>query len=117
MLAAVTARQSLRVGVIRALKGEDVAAQLCGSARASSSAQLALSVVVLVAAALFAQTLSKLRLVDPGFEHERVLIASTATDGYSAEQRKAFYARLLDDVRRIPGVVVGRSRRATSRST
>ena len=34
-----------------------------------------------------------------------MLIASTATDGYSAEQRKAFYTRLLDNVRSIPGVV------------
>jgi len=34
-----------------------------------------------------------------------VLIASTATDGYTAEQRKAFYGRLLDNVRSLPGVV------------
>jgi len=40
-----------------------------------------------------------------GFEHDRVLIASTATDGYSVDQRKTFYALLLDNVRRIPGVV------------
>ena len=60
---------------------------------------------VTVAAALFTQTLNKLRLVNPGFEHERVLIASTATDGYSPEQRKTFYTRLLDDVRSSPGVV------------
>ena len=104
VLATVTARQSLRVGVIRALKGEDVAAKL----RVRKSlivAQLALSVVVLVSAALFRETVNKLRLVDPGFEHDRVLIASTATDGYSADERKAFYARLLDTVRSIPGVV------------
>jgi predicted permease len=104
VLATVTARQSLRVGVIRALKGEDVAAKLWVR-KGLIVAQLALSVVVLVSAALFTQTVNKLRLVDPGFEHDRVLIASTATDGYSAEQRKAFYARLLDTVRSIPGVV------------
>ena len=103
-LASVTARQSLRVGVLRALKGEDLAARLW-LRKGLIVAQLALSVVVLVVAALFTQTLNKLRLVDPGFEPERVLIASTATDGYSPEQRQAFHARLLDDVRRIPGVV------------
>jgi predicted permease len=103
VLTFLTARQSLRVGVIRALKGEDVAAKLWVR-KALIVAQLALSVVVLVAAALFTQTVNKLRYVDPGFEHDRVLIASTATDGYSAEQRKAFYARLLDNVRSIPGV-------------
>jgi predicted permease len=104
VLTFLTARQSLRVGVIRALKGEDVAAKL-RVRKGLIVAQLALSVVVLVAAALFTETVNKLRLVDPGFEHDRVLIASTATDGYTAEQRKAFYARLLDNVRSLPGVV------------
>ena len=103
VLACVTAWQSLRVGVIRALKGEDVAAKLYFR-KALIVAQLSLSIVVLVCAALFTQTVNKLRLVDPGFAHDRVLIASTATDGYSTEQRKTFYARLLDNVRSIPGV-------------
>jgi predicted permease len=104
VLASVTARQSMRVGVIRALKGEDVAARLW-LRKGLIVAQLALSVVVLVVATLFAQTLNKLHLVDPGFERERVLIASTGTEGYSTEHRRMFYARLLDDVRNIPGVV------------
>jgi putative ABC transport system permease protein len=104
VLASVTARQSLRVGVIRALKGEDVAAKLWVR-KGLIVTQLALSVVVLVSAALFTQTVNKLRLVDPGFEPDRVLLVSTATDGYSAEQRKTFHVRLLDNVRSIPGVV------------
>jgi predicted permease len=104
VLTFLTARHSLRVGVIRALKGEDVAAKLWVR-KGLIVVQLALSVVVLVAAALFTQTVNKLRLVDPGFEHDRVLIASTATDGYTAEQRQAFYARLLENVRSLPGVV------------
>ena len=104
VLASITARQSLRVGVIRTLKGEDVAANLWVR-KGLIVAELALSLVVIVCAALFTQTLNKLRLVDPGFEHDRVLIASTATDGYTTEQRRVFYARLLDSVRSIPGVV------------
>jgi predicted permease len=104
VLTAFTARQSVRVGVIRALKGEGVAAKLWVR-KGLIVAQLALSIVVLVSAALFTHTVTKLRLVDPGFEHDRVLIASTATDGYTAEERKVFYARLLDNVRSLPGVV------------
>lgn len=103
-LASVTARQSLRVGVIGALKGEGMGARL-RFRKGLMVVQLALSVVVLVVAALFGQTLNKLRSVDPGFEPERVLIASMATEGYSAAQRKAFYARLLESVQSIPGVV------------
>jgi predicted permease len=104
VLASVTARQTLHVGVIGALKGEDVAAKI-RLRKGLILAQLALSVVVLVCAALFTQTVNKLHLVDPGFEHDRLLIAATATDGYSPEQRKTFYARLRDTVRSIPGVV------------
>jgi putative ABC transport system permease protein len=65
VLTFLTARQSLRVGVIRALKGEDVAAKLWVR-KGLIVAQLALSVVVLVAAALFTQTVKNLRFVDPG---------------------------------------------------
>lgn len=104
VLASVSARQSLRVGLVRALKGEDVALRLW-LRKGLIVAQLALSVVVLVTATLFAQTLHHLRLVDPGFEREQVLIASTATDGYSPVQRNTFYARLLENVRSLPGVV------------
>lgn len=104
VLTFLTARQSLRVGVIRALKGEDVVAKLWVR-KGLIVAQLALSVVALVTAALFTQTVNKLRLVDPGFERDRLLIASIATDGYTTEERKAFYARLLENVRSLPGVV------------
>ena len=87
ILGSITARHSTRLGVIRALKGEDVTARLW-LRKGLIVGQLALSMMVLVAAALFGQTLSKLRLVDPGFERERILIASTAPSGYAPEQRR-----------------------------
>lgn len=103
-LAALTARQSVKLGVTRALKGEDLVARLW-LRKALIVGQFALSIIVLVAAVLFARTLRNLRVVDPGFETARVLIASIATDGYTADQLNAFYANLLDDVSRLPGVV------------
>jgi putative ABC transport system permease protein len=103
-LAALTARHSVRLGVSRALKGEDLAARLW-LRKGLIAGQLALSVVVLVAAVLFGQTLRNLRTVDPGFDVERILIASIATDGYTAERLKVFRSALLDDVRRLPGVL------------
>ena len=89
---------------MRALKGNDLAARLWVR-KGLIVGQLALSLVVLLAAGLFVRTLHQLRQVDPGFERQQVLIASTDTSGYSPEQRKAFYGRLLADVRAIPGVV------------
>ena len=60
---------------------------------------------MLLAAGLFVRTYHQLRQVDPGFERQQLLIASTDTSGYSPEQRKAFHRRLLADVHAIPGVV------------
>jgi predicted permease len=104
VLTFVTARHTVRVGVIGALKGTDLAPRLW-LRKGLIVTQLALSVLVLVAASLFTRTLGSLRAVDPGFDREHVLIASTATDGYSPERRASFYARVLQEVRTIPGVV------------
>ena len=104
VLAFVTARHTIRVGVISALKGTDLAARLW-LRKGLIVTQLTLSVLVLVAASLFTRTFGSLRAVDPGFDQEHVLIASTATDGYSPERRDTFYGRLLQAVRAVPGVV------------
>jgi predicted permease len=104
VLTFVTARHTVRIGVAGALKGADVAPRLW-LRKGLIVTQLALSVVVLVAASMFTRTLDSLHAVDPGFDREHLLIASTATDGYSAERREAFYAQVLQEVRAIPGVV------------
>ena len=104
VLAFVTARQTMRVGVVDTLKGTDLAARLW-LRKGLIIAQLALSVLVLAATSLFVRTLTSLGGVDPGFDREHVLIASTATDGYTTEQRDAFDAQLLQEVRALPGVV------------
>jgi hypothetical protein len=103
MLAFVTAHHTTRVGVAGALKNCDLTARLW-LRKGLIVAQLALSMLVLVAASLFARTLSSLHAVDPGFDREHVLIAATATDGYSPERTAAFYARLLHEVRAVPGI-------------
>ena len=104
ILGSLAAWQGARAGLVRALKGDVLAARLWVR-KGLIVGQLALSLVVLLAAGLFVRTLHQLRQVDPGFERQQVLIASTDTSGYSPEQRKAFYGRLLADVRAIPGVV------------
>jgi len=104
MLGGLSAWQGARAGLVRALKGNDLAARLWVR-KGLIVGQLALSLVVLLAAGSFVRTLHQLRQVDPGFERQQVLIASADTSGYSPEQRKAFYGRLLAEVRAIPGVV------------
>jgi len=69
-------------------------------------AQVALSLLLLVGAGLFVRTLSNLRQLGPGFPTENLLAFNIdpSLNGYKVEPAKAFYQRLTDEVRGIPGV-------------
>jgi len=69
-------------------------------------AQVALAVVVLVAAALFYRSFSETRGMDPGFRREGVLLAAYDLTGRNADSTAArlFAARLLDKARALPSV-------------
>jgi predicted permease len=68
--------------------------------------QVALSLVVLVCAGLFARSLVSLRRIDPGFSPSRVVVLSLdlSLSKYTLAQAAAFYERLLDRARALPGV-------------
>jgi predicted permease len=70
------------------------------------SAQVALSLLLLVGAGLFVRTLENLLRVDPGFQREGVLVVDLdgQREGYEHARLTAFYRDLLDRVRRVPGV-------------
>jgi predicted permease len=104
IIGALTAWTQTRLGIVRALKGEDLSARLL-LRKGLVVGQLAFSVVVLAVAALFTQTAAMLRSVDVGFDDQNIVVASLAPAGFSAERRRAFYARVLEDVRSLPGVV------------
>lgn len=65
--------------------------------------QCALSVVALVGAGLFIESLNRLQDIDPGFETERLLVMrlNTASAGYTKQQSMQFYERLLDRLQSI----------------
>jgi putative ABC transport system permease protein len=65
------------------------------------TAQVALSLVLLVGAGLFVRTLQNLRNLDPGFKAEGVLLVDFE------RRTTAVPTTLLDDVRRLPGVLSG----------
>jgi predicted permease len=69
-------------------------------------AQVALCVVVLAGAGLLLRTVWKASAVDLGFEPDGKLLVSldVARQGYSPERGAAFYAELLERIRRAPGV-------------
>jgi len=68
--------------------------------------QVALSLLLLIGAALMARTLANLRAVDLGYERGKILLASLdlAKSGYTDEQSAVFYARLLARIREQPGI-------------
>ncbi|HTH50063.1 MAG TPA: ABC transporter permease [Candidatus Limnocylindria bacterium] len=68
--------------------------------------QIALSLLVLVSAGLCVRSLKKLQQLDPGFEPSRVVLMSfdLGLNNFSQPQAKAFYDRLLERVRTLPGV-------------
>jgi predicted permease len=83
-----------------------------GSARRSSasrflvSGQVAVSLLLLVAAGLFIRTLGNLRAVDPGFDGADVLLATVdpGLSRYTPERLQSFYSALLDRVVALPDV-------------
>jgi predicted permease len=68
--------------------------------------QVALSLPLLVSAALLLKTLQNLRAVDTGFGKENVLFASVnpTLNGYTKERTAVFYQDLLARTRALPGV-------------
>jgi predicted permease len=69
-------------------------------------AQVALSMVLLVCAALFLRSLSQARTIDPGFTMRSGIIAALdlLPNGYDAPRGIVFYEQLLAAVRQAPGV-------------
>ena len=69
--------------------------------------EVALALVLLVCAGLLIQTFARLGQVQPGFRSERLLTASvqTSSAGYPKNENViAFYDRLLERIRTLPGV-------------
>ncbi len=73
-----------------------------------ATAQISLSVILLIGAALLMKSFVHLRSVDPGFEPSGLLTAKIALPmaGYdSAEKRDTFFRELVRRVKGLPGVV------------
>jgi len=68
--------------------------------------QVALSLLLVVGAALFQQTFRNLVHIDPGFERETVLDVrfDTRLAGFEQSQLPALYTALIEEASRVPGV-------------
>ena len=103
------ALQASRLDIVVALKSED--AQRAGSRRsrlraAFVTAQVTLSVVLLVGAALFIRSLQSANAIDPGFRVDRALTVpiNLGLLRYQESEGENFYRNLLARVQAQPGV-------------
>jgi len=69
-------------------------------------AQMALSLVLLISAALLLRSIQNAYKTDPGFEKKNLVLLSTELDlrGYADGEGTRFYQRLIDRVRSLPGL-------------
>jgi predicted permease len=106
----VPALQATRTEVASSLREQPSALAAAGGGarvrRVLVAAQLALSLLLLVGAGLFARSLINLRHVDPGFRAERLLTFSIdpRLNGYSKERGFALFQDLQQRLAAAPGV-------------
>jgi predicted permease len=69
-------------------------------------AQVAISLVLLISAALFVRSLQKMQGVDPGFRTDNAFLMSVDLDlqGYTKTKGRDFYRQLTERLKTLPGV-------------
>jgi predicted permease len=105
----VPAIQAARADLIPALKDEGAGTTRLKRSRLRNAlvvAQVAGSLVLLIAAGLLVRSLSLARAIDPGFEHDNTLVCMLdfSRHGYDARRGRACSDDLLARVRALPGV-------------
>ena len=101
--------QASRFRLVPALKADTAGA--AGSSRALVRrllvvSQVALSLLLVIGAALFARSLANLERLDLGFQRDRLVIAfaDPGSNGYKAQRLHDFFERMREGVGRVPGV-------------
>ena len=99
-----TTEVNVNAGLIES--GRRVAARRSVLGRSLLVIQVALSLVLLVSAGLFLQTLAQLRRVDPGFDTRNLLLLRVMprASGYDVPRGQELYRTLLERLAGIPGV-------------
>ena len=105
----VPALQSTRpelAGTLKDQAGSVVGGTAVGLRKALVAGQVALSLLLLIGAGLFLQSLRNLKSLNPGFNTDNLLsfAVNPTVNGYAPERSREFYRQLLDRLRAIPGV-------------
>jgi macrolide transport system ATP-binding/permease protein len=105
----VPAWQSLKTRVVPSLRSTELGTALRTRTTGRNVlvvAQVALSMTLLVAAGVLVDGFRKALQLDPGFRTTHLLRISTDTSiiGYSSDQTRLFYRRLIEGTQAVPGV-------------
>jgi predicted permease len=97
-----------RSELIPALKGEGTGLAGGGSRLRTTLvvAQVSISLIVLVAAALFFRSMQNARDIDPGFDPDNLLLVSVdpTLSGYDGARQERFFRQILERIESVPGV-------------
>jgi predicted permease len=93
-------------GTLKDQAGAVVGGASVGLRKALVVAQVSLSLLLLIAAGLFVQSLKNLQGIHPGFETRNLLsfAVNPALNGYKPERSMQFYRQLTERLGRMPGV-------------
>jgi predicted permease len=106
----VPALQASRPDLVRSLKQESTTSTTGrGKGRLRNVlvvSQVSLSLVLLIAAGLFLRSIQKAQVMDPGFNAEKVLLASVDLfpNGYEPEQGRQLFEQIREEIGALPGV-------------
>jgi predicted permease len=104
----VPALQATKASLVTSLRDDSSAAGFRRSRLRNGLviAQLAMSLILLVAAGLVIRSLQQVQLIGPGFRAERAIAMTTdlGLQGYNEDQSRSFQKQLLDRVNALSGV-------------
>ena len=91
---------------LRAVPGAGSPGAAAGFRNALATSQIAMSLALLIVAALFIQSLTRIGRIDLGLRTDRVTTfrLSPELNGYAPERSRAFFERVVDELNAIPGV-------------
>jgi predicted permease len=105
LVPAIQATRPNLAGTLKDQAGSVVGGTSVGLRKGLVVAQVALSLLLLIGAGLFVQSLKNLRNVNPGFQTESLVtfFVDPALNGYKPERSREFYRQLSDRLAGIPG--------------
>jgi predicted permease len=106
LIPALQATKPNLAGTLKDQAGSVIGGTSVGLRKGLVAAQVGLSLLLLIGAGLFVQSLKNLRNVNPGFETESLVtfLVDPALNGYKPERSREFYRQLLDRIDSTPGV-------------